>query len=142
MKNKKKRWGVVMFLELLKNADQKESFMHLAYWVATADGSLGLPEIKMMDIFSQETGVVNWRKQACSDALAEECAMFDDDLSRKIAYSNLLAMGCAEEFENGRQSQAIEKVREMFAISPALEQNYRQWVDVMKGSCSPHHYLD
>ena len=131
-----------MFLELLKNADQKESFMHLAYWVATADGSLGLPEIKMMDIFSQETGVVNWRKQACSDALVEECAMFDDDLSRKIAYSNLLAMGCAEEFENGRQSQAIEKVREMFAISPMLEQNYRQWVDIMKGSCSPHHYLD
>ena len=41
-----------MFLEQLKNDQQKESFMNLAYQVATADGSFGLPEIEMFTSFA------------------------------------------------------------------------------------------
>jgi hypothetical protein len=131
-----------MFLEMLKSSNEKEAFMDLAYWVATADGSLGLPEIKILDIFSQETGIVNWRRRQSKPGVVEECSVFDDEWSRKIAYSNLLAIGCVDEFENGQQRQAIEKVREAFALSPAMEQNYRQWVDIVKGSCLPRNYLD
>ena len=131
-----------MFLDMLKSADEKEAFMDLAYWVATADGSLGLPEIKMLDIFSQETGIGNWRRLQEKPNVVKECTVFDDDLSRKIAYSNLLAIGCVDEFENGQQTQAIEKVREAFSLSPTLAQNYRQWVDIVKGSCLPRNYLD
>jgi len=130
-----------MLLEMLKNDYQKESFMNLAYWVATSDGGLGLPEIKMLDAFSQETGVLNWRNRVHS-SVVEECAAFDDDMSRKIAYSNLLAIGCVDEFESGDQAQAVEKVREAFAINPALAQNYRQWVDIIKGHYLPRNYMD
>ena len=131
-----------MFLDMLKSADEKESFMDLAYWVATADGSLGLPEIKILDMFSQETGIANWRQRSECDCVSEVCTTFVDDLSRKIAYSNLLAIGCVDEFENGQQRQAIEKVREAFSLSPSLAQNYRQWVDIVKGSCLPRNFLD
>jgi hypothetical protein len=131
-----------MFLDMLKSADEKESFMDLAYWVATADGSLGLPEIKILDMFSQETGIANWRQRSECNCVSEVCTTFADDLSRKIAYSNLLAIGCVDEFENGQQRQAIEKVREAFSLSPTLAQNYRQWVDIVKGSCLPRNYLD
>ena len=130
-----------MFLELLNNSGQKESFMNLAYWVATADGGLGLPEIKMLDVFSRETGIENWRRQARTGVTAS-CEAFDDDLSRKIAYSNLLAIGCVDEYENGQQLQAVEKVREAFEISPVLAQSYRQWVDIVKGAFLPRNYMD
>lgn len=120
-----------MFLELLKTPGQKESFMNLAYWVATADGGLGYPEIKMMDVFSNETGIASWRRPP-GNGEAIEFAVFDDDLSRKIAYSNLLAMGSVEEYANSSQAQAIEKVREALGISPAQDQNYRQWVEILK----------
>lgn len=134
--------GDSMFLDMLKSADEKESFMDLAYWVATADGSLGLPEIKMLDMFSQETGIENWRQRSECNCVPQACTVFADDFSRKIAYSNLLAIGCVEEFENSSQSRAIDQVRAEFSISQELEQSFRQWMGIVKGSCWPRNYLE
>ena len=131
-----------MFLDMLKNSNEKESFMDLAYWVATADGSLGLPEIKMLDIFSQETGVENWRRRGESMGVPQACTAFSDELSRKIVYSNLLALGCTEEFENSSQVRAIDRVRSELSINPAVAQSYRQWMNIVKGECLPQGYLD
>ena len=131
-----------MFLDMLKSADEKESFMDLAYWVATADGSLGLPEIKMLDMFSQETGIANWRQRSECNCVPQVCTVFADDLSRKIAYSNLLAIGCVEEYENSSQARAIDQVRAEFSISPTVAQSYRQWMGIVKGDCMPRNYLD
>ena len=131
-----------MFLDMLKNSNEKESFMDLAYWVATADGSLGLPEIKMLDIFSQETGVENWRRRDESMGVPQACTAFSDELSRKIVYSNLLALGCTEEFENSSQVRAIDRVRSELSINPAVAQSYRQWMNIVKGDSLPQGYLD
>ena len=131
-----------MFLDMLKNSNEKESFMDLAYWVATADGSLGLPEIKMLDIFSQETGVENWRQRGESKGVPQACTAFSDELSRKIVYSNLLALGCTEEFENNSQVNAIDQIRAEFSISQEVAQNYRQWMGIVKGKCLPGYYWD
>jgi hypothetical protein len=131
-----------MFLDMLKNSNEKESFMDLAYWVATADGSLGLPEIKMLDIFSQETGVENWRRRGESMGVPQACTAFSDELSRKIVYSNLLALGCTEEFENSSQVRAIDRVRSELSINPAVAQSYRQWMNIVKGDSLPQGYLD
>ena len=131
-----------MFLDMLKNSNEKESFMDLAYWVATADGSLGLPEIKMLDIFSQETGVENWRRRGESKGVPQACTAFSDELSRKIVYSNLLALGCTEEFENSSQVRAIDRVRSELSINPAVAQSYRQWMNIVKGDSLPQGYLD
>ena len=77
-----------MFLEQLKNDQQKESFMNLAYQVATADGSFGLPEIEMMNMFERETGVKDWKNNKEPLPIAQIGTMFSDELSRKIIYSN------------------------------------------------------
>ena len=131
-----------MFLDMLKNSNEKESFMDLAYWVATADGSLGLPEIKMLDNFSQETGIENWRQRGESKGVPQACTAFSDELSRKIVYSNLLALGCTEEFENSSQVRAIDRVRSELSINPAVAQSYRQWMNIVKGDSLPQGYLD
>lgn len=131
-----------MFLDQLKNAKEKDSFMKLAYWVATVDGGLGLPEIKMLDMFENEMGVQGWRRPAEKPSVPEVCAEFPDEMSRKITYSNLLAMGYFDEYENPSQTCAIEKIREALAISTADAQAYRDWMKLIKGSYFPRYYMD
>ena len=131
-----------MFLDQLKDPVKKNSFMKLAYWVATADGSMGLPEIKMLDIFGQEMGMKGWRHKDEKSTVSEICAAFPDELSRKITFSNLLAMGYSDEYENPCQTKAIEKIREELAISSADEKEYRDWMKLIKGSYFPKYYID
>lgn len=131
-----------MFLDQLKNANEKESFMKLAYWVATADGSLGLPEIKMLDVFEHEMGVQGWRHTGDRPCVPQVCSAFPDELSRKITFSNLLALSCSEEYENDGQTHAMEKIREALEISPANAKEYRDWMKILKGAYSPSAYID
>ncbi len=131
-----------MFLDMLKNNREKESFMELAYWVATADGGLGLPEMKMMDMFSNETGIGNWRKNGALPMRPQSSCVFADELSRKIAFSNLLAIGYSEEYENSSQTKVIETIRDQLSISPEVAQSYRDWMKMVKGSYLPRYYMD
>ena len=131
-----------MFLEQLKNHQEKESFMNLAYQVATADGSFGLPEVKMMNLFEQETGVKDWQTNKVPLSLSQIGKIFSDELSRKIIYSNLLAIGVSEEYENLSQTKLIGKIRESLAISDKDEQDYRSWMKIIKGSYLPRYYMD
>ena len=131
-----------MFLEQLKNDQQKESFMNLAYQVATADGSFGLPEVKMMNLFEQETGVKDWQTNKVPLSLSQISTIFSDDLSRKIIYSNLLAIGVSEEYENSPQTKLIGKIMESLAISAKDEQDYQSWMKIIKGSYFPRYYMD
>ena len=131
-----------MFLEQLKKDKEKESFMKLAYQVATADGSFGLPEVKMMNLFEQETGVKDWQTNKVPLSLSQISTIFSDDLSRKIIYSNLLAIGVSEEYENSPQTKLIGKIRESLAISDKDEQDYRSWMKIIKGSYLPRYYMD
>ncbi len=131
-----------MFLDQLRNANEKESFMKLAYWVATIDGGMGLPEIKILDMFEQEMGVKGWRHPAEKPCVSEVCSEFPDEMSKKITYSNLLAMGYFDDYENPSQTSAIEKIREALAISPADAQAYRDWIKLIKGSYFPRYYMD
>lgn len=131
-----------MFLEQLKNDQEKESFMKLAYQVATADGSFGLPEVKMMKLFEQETGVKDWQSNKVPLSLSQIGKIFSDELSRKIIYSNLLAIGVSEEYENLSQTKLIDKIRESLAISDKDEQDYRSWMKIIKGSYLPRYYMD
>lgn len=131
-----------MFLEQLKNDQQKESFMNLAYQVATADGSFGLPEIEMMNMFERETGVKDWKNNKEPLPIAQIGTMFSDELSRKIIYSNLLAIGVSEEYENVSQKRLIEQIRESLEISGRDEQEYQKWMKIIKGSYFPRYYID
>ncbi len=131
-----------MFLEQLKNDQQKESFMNLAYQVATADGSFGLPEIEMMNMFERETGVKDWKNNKEPLPIAQIGTMFSDELSRKIIYSNLLAIGVSEEYENVSQKRLIERIRESLEISGRDEQEYQKWMKIIKGSYFPRYYID
>ena len=131
-----------MFLEQLKNDQEKESFMKLAYQVATADGSFGLPEVKMMNLFEQETGVKDWQTNKVPLSLSQISTIFSDDLSRKIIYSNLLAIGVSEEYENSPQTKLIGKIKESLAISDKDEQDYQSWMKIIKGSYFPRYYMD
>lgn len=131
-----------MFLDQLTNTNEKESFMKLAYWVATADGSMGLSEIKMLDMFEQELGVQDWRHPEDKPCVPQVCSAFPDELSRKITYSNLLAMGYSEDYENASQTKAIEKIREALAISVADASEYRDWMKLIKGSYFTKYYID
>ena len=131
-----------MFLEQLKNDQQKESFMNLAYQVATADGSFGLPEIEMMNMFEKETGVKDWKNNKEPLPIAQIGTMFSDELSRKIIYSNLLAIGVSEEYENVSQKRLIEQIRESLEISGRDDQEYQKWMKIIKGSYFPRYYID
>ena len=131
-----------MFLEQLKNDQQKESFMNLAYQVATADGSFGLPEIEMMNMFERETGVKDWKNNKEPLPIAQIGTMFSDELSRKIIYSNLLAIGVSEEYENVSQKRLIEQIRESLEISGRDELEYQKWMKIIKGSYFPRYYID
>ena len=131
-----------MFLEQLKNHQEKESFMKLAYQVATADGSFGLPEIEMMNMFERETGVKDWRNNKEPLPIAKIGTMFSDEFSRKIIYSNLLAIGISEEYENPSQSKLIDQIRESLAINGQDEQDYQKWMKIIKGSYFPRYYFD
>jgi hypothetical protein len=131
-----------VFLEQLKNDQQKESFMNLAYQVATADGSFGLPEIEMMNMFERETGVKDWKNNKEPLPIAQIGTMFSDELSRKIIYSNLLAIGVSEEYENVSQKRLIEQIRESLEISGRDEQEYQKWMKIIKGSYFPRYYID
>lgn len=131
-----------MFLEQLKNDQQKESFMNLAYQVATADGSFGLPEIEMMNMFERETGVKDWKNNKEPLPIAQIGTMFSDELSRKIIYSNLLAIGVSEEYENVSQKRLIEQIRESLEISGRDDQEYQKWMKIIKGSYFPRYYID
>lgn len=131
-----------MFLNQLKNSAEKDSFMKLAYRVATADGSMGLPEIKMLDIFEQEMGMPGWSHSDDDTPVTQLCSDFPDDLSRKITFSNLLAIEYSEDYENPLQTRVIEKIREALAISPNDEQAYRDWMKLIKGSYLPKYYID
>ena len=131
-----------MFLEQLKNHQEKESFMKLAYQVATADGSFGLPEIEMMNMFERETGVKDWRNNKEPLPIAKIGTMFSDEFSRKIIYSNLLAIGISEEYENPSQSTLIDQIRESLAINGQDEQDYQKWMKIIKGSYFPRYYID
>jgi hypothetical protein len=131
-----------MFLEQLKDPIEKDSFMKLAYSVATADGSMGLPEIKMLGMFEQEMGIQGWKLTDENSSVSQICSAFPNDLSRKITFSNLLAMGYSEEYENPGQARAIKKIREALAISPDSEQEYRDWMELIKGSYFPKYYID
>jgi len=131
-----------VFLEQLKNDQQKESFMNLAYQVATADGSFGLPEIEMMNMFERETGVKDWKNNKEPLPIAQIGTMFSDELSRKIIYSNLLAIGVSEEYENVSQKRLIEQIRESLEISGRDDQEYQKWMKIIKGSYFPRYYID
>lgn len=131
-----------MFLEHLKNVNEKETFMKLAYWVSTVDGSLGLPEIKMLDIFERETGIKELKKINGPPCLQEACEAFPDELSKKIIFSNLLAIGAAEEFEKSCQTKAVERIREALGISPGEAQSIRDWMKMVRGQCVSQYYFD
>ena len=131
-----------MFLEQLKNHQEKESFMNLAYQVATADGSFGLPEIEMMNLFERETGVKDWRSNKEPLPIAQIGTLFSDELARKIIYSNLLAIGNSEEYENPSQLKLIDTIRESLEISDQDEQKYQSWIKLIKGSYFPRYYFD
>ena len=131
-----------MFLEQLKNHQEKESFMNLAYQVATADGSFGLPEIEMMNLFERETGVKDWRSNKEPLPIAQIGTLFSDELARKIIYSNLLAIGNSEEYENPSQLKLIDTIRESLEISDQDEQKYQSRIKLIKGSYFPRYYFD
>ena len=131
-----------MFLEQLKNHQEKETFMNLAYQVATADGSFGLPEIEMMNLFEQETGVKDWRSNKTPLPVSQIGTLFADELSRKIIYSNLLAIGNTEEYENPSQIKLIDQIKETLAISGKDDQDYQKWMKIIKGSYFPRYYFD
>lgn len=116
--------------------------MNLAYQVATADGSFGLPEIEMMNMFERETGVKDWKNNKEPLPIAQIGTMFSDELSRKIIYSNLLAIGVSEEYENVSQKRLIEQIRESLEISGRDEQEYQKWMKIIKGSYFPRYYID
>lgn len=139
---KKKKGEDRMLLDLLANRVERESFMALAYWVATTDGSLGLPEIKMLENFSQETGIADWRQHHERESVSDYCNVFVDDLSRKIVYSNLMAIGFVDEYENCAQSRAVETVRKAFEISPEAAHNCKQWLEIVKRSAKAQLYFD
>ena len=131
-----------MLLDLLAKQTERESFMALAYWVASTDGSLGLPEIKMLENFSQETGIADWRQRHESGCVSNYCNVFVDDLSRKIVYSNLMAIGSVDEYENCAQSRAVETVRKAFEISPESARCCKQWLEIVKHSAKAQLYFD
>jgi len=131
-----------MLLDQLKNSGEKKSFMQLAYWVAAADGSLGLPEIKMLDIFSKEMGVAGQRLSGDKPSLPLVCSVFSDELSRKIAFSNLTALCYSEDFENDGQTHALKKIQEALNISQENAKEYRDWMKIVKGSYFPKYYMD
>ena len=134
--------GSRMFLDQLKNPQEKESFMKLAYLVATADGSMGLSEIKLLDMFKHELGVQGWRHTEDNSSVSNVCSAFPNELSRKITFSNLLAMGYSEDYENPYQTKAIEKIRDALAISSTDAKEYRDWMKLIKGSYFPKFYSD
>ena len=131
-----------MFLEQLKNHQEKETFMNLAYQVATADGSFGLPEIEMMNLFEQETGVKDWKNNKAPLPITQIGTLFSDELSRKIIFSNLLAIGYSEEYENQSQVELIDTIRESLAISGKDDQDYQKWMKIIKGSYFPRYSFD
>ena len=131
-----------MLLNQLQGAEKKKSFMNLAYQVATADGSLGLPEITMLNLFEEETGLKDWQYPKESLDESQVVAAFPDELSRKIIFSNLLALSASDEYENPSQSKLLDQLRDRLAISHEEAKECRDWLKMVKGSYLPHYYID
>ena len=131
-----------MLLDQLQGPEKKRVFMNLAYQVATADGSLGLPEITMLNLFEEETGLKDCQYPKESLTESQIGASVPDELSRKIIFSNLLALTASEEYENPSQIKLLDQLRDRLSISRDEAKGCHDWLKMIKGSYLPHYYID
>lgn len=129
-----------MLLANFKSQTEKEAFINLAYLVAKVDGSLGYSKKTLIDLFVEEMGAgANYQLQRFP--LNNFCRCFSTELSRQIAFANLITLAYVDGYANESASYILEVIQRELAIISDIANRYKNEMKIIQGRYLPD-FLD